>query len=219
MTKDLYEALGVGRKATKADIKKAYRRKAKRAHPDAGGDEDGFKTLALAYRTLSDDGRRERYDRTGDTSNPEDKAFRMAAELLVQVVGQCDVEGEDVVAEAKKWVAGKLADIRQTAERERKQAARFAKAAKRLTVKGDGPNKLSLVLEEGAAQCDQSARQADATAEMIELVDALLDGYRYAVDPKKKYPGPPVAWTTISFGTNFKDKPTKGKLYGKAEEV
>lgn len=57
MAKDLYEVLGVSRDATEADIKKAFRRKARELHPDvnkAPDAEDQFKELNEAYDVLSD---------------------------------------------------------------------------------------------------------------------------------------------------------------------
>ncbi len=68
---DLYELLDVPRSASEDDLKRAYRRKAREHHPDAGGDADTFKAVTHAYQVLSDPQRRSRYDRFGDdgTSN------------------------------------------------------------------------------------------------------------------------------------------------------
>lgn len=63
---DLYAVLDVGRDASPDDIKRAYRRKAREHHPDAGGDEERFKQVTRAYEVLSDPERRRRYDRFGD---------------------------------------------------------------------------------------------------------------------------------------------------------
>lgn len=63
---DLYDVLGVPRGAGDDEIKKAYRRKAREAHPDAGGDEERFKRVQHAYTILSDAERKARYDRFGD---------------------------------------------------------------------------------------------------------------------------------------------------------
>jgi molecular chaperone DnaJ len=66
---DLYVILGVERGATLADVKRAYKRLARRFHPDINpGDRRAaaqFRQIAEAYETLSDPDRRRRYDTTG----------------------------------------------------------------------------------------------------------------------------------------------------------
>lgn len=62
---DYYSILGVSRDASEADIKKAYRSKARKLHPDYGGDEEAFKELSVAYETLSDPKKRQMYDLGG----------------------------------------------------------------------------------------------------------------------------------------------------------
>ncbi len=67
--RDYYEVLGVGRSATKDDMKKAYRKLAMQYHPDRNPNdkqaEENFKEAAEAYEILSDDNKRARYDRFG----------------------------------------------------------------------------------------------------------------------------------------------------------
>jgi molecular chaperone DnaJ len=63
---DLYEVLGLRPDAAAEEIKRAYRRKAREHHPDAGGDAERFKEVTHAYEVLSDPERRARYDRFGD---------------------------------------------------------------------------------------------------------------------------------------------------------
>ncbi|HEY5714003.1 MAG TPA: DnaJ C-terminal domain-containing protein, partial [Candidatus Gracilibacteria bacterium] len=65
MAKDYYEILGLKKGASKADIKKAYRAKAKEHHPDKGGDEKVFKEINQAYETLGDDQKKTQYDQYG----------------------------------------------------------------------------------------------------------------------------------------------------------
>ena len=66
MSKDYYNILGVDRKASKEDVKKAFRKLAHKFHPDKkGGDEAKFKELNEAYSVLSDDKKRAEYDAYG----------------------------------------------------------------------------------------------------------------------------------------------------------
>jgi curved DNA-binding protein len=57
-----YEILGVDRKATSDEIKRAYRKLASQHHPDKGGDKTKFQEIQAAYDTLSDDSRRQQYN-------------------------------------------------------------------------------------------------------------------------------------------------------------
>lgn len=72
MVEDPYTILGVDRKATKEQVKKAYRKRAKKAHPDKGGSNADFSALGSAYALLMDDNARAYYDRTGSTQTPND---------------------------------------------------------------------------------------------------------------------------------------------------
>jgi molecular chaperone DnaJ len=69
MARDYYEILGVSRDADKEDIKQAYRRLARKYHPDVNkesGAEERFKEINQAYEVLSEPETRARYDRFGE---------------------------------------------------------------------------------------------------------------------------------------------------------
>ena len=65
-TQKYYDLIGVEKTASQDEIKKAFRKKALKEHPDKGGDPEKFKDLSVAYEVLSDPEKRKLYDKYGE---------------------------------------------------------------------------------------------------------------------------------------------------------
>src|SRR4030042_233011 len=79
-SKNYYDILGVKRDASEKDVKQAYRRVARKHHPDVNpGDksaESKFKEINAAYEVLSDKDKRQKYDQFGDQWQHADQFAR-----------------------------------------------------------------------------------------------------------------------------------------------
>lgn len=64
-TQELYDVLGVEKKSSASQIKKAYYALARVEHPDKGGDPEKFKKIQAAYEVLKDEDKRKKYDEYG----------------------------------------------------------------------------------------------------------------------------------------------------------
>src|ERR1051325_9779956 len=84
MAKDFYETLGVSKTATEKDIRSAYRRLARKYHPDVNPNdktsEARFKEINAAHDVLSDPEKRKKYDRYGDNWEHADEIERAQAQ-------------------------------------------------------------------------------------------------------------------------------------------
>ncbi|XP_063607967.1 dnaJ homolog subfamily B member 9-like isoform X2 [Penaeus indicus] len=75
--KDYYDVLGISRKATDREIKKAFRKLAVQYHPDKNkepGAEEKFREIAEAYEVLSDEDKKREYDHMGHSAYSQKSA-------------------------------------------------------------------------------------------------------------------------------------------------
>ncbi len=77
MTKNFYKELGLEINATKSEIKSSYRSLVKKHHPDTGGEKERFLAIQIAWETLNDPIKKEKYDEQlltlySQSNNPEE---------------------------------------------------------------------------------------------------------------------------------------------------
>lgn len=93
---DHYATLGVARDASADEIKRAFRRAARHAHPDHGGSHERMQALNQAKDVLTDPSRRARYDagEDGQATTEEEGARELIRKLFAEAV---DIDKDDPV--------------------------------------------------------------------------------------------------------------------------
>lgn len=180
-----YSALGVKPTATTEEIKRAYRRKARKSHPDTGGDREEFKAVAKAYGTLIDPEKRRRYDTYGDEEPLQlDAITRIMAAVLNEVVltalgNNVDLEDLDVVGAVRKQLLVRRAAAEKAIEENTRRAKQLKKAAARLRRKNGRDNVLAKVILEPIPALEEAAKQGPANVALVDKALKLLDEYQY----------------------------------------
>lgn len=183
MKRDPYQTLGVPKSASAAEVKRAYRKRAKRAHPDAGGKPEEFMALQRAYSILSDDERRRRYDETGDDERPSPEAVEAQLAEIVADLAVQNGPSQNLLNLVRIGLKNAALDWRKQRDAARERARKIKNAANRITAKNRA-NVISLVLKAKADQVEAQAQSLDARAREAEEGIALLDCYSYRADPE-----------------------------------
>ena len=183
---DPYEILGIGRDASEEQIKAAYRKKAKTAHPDSGGDVDAFGRLQKAYELLLDPVRRKVFDDTGydvELTDAVDLQALVAIEKLItdMVLDEREPGTFDPVAHMRACL---LAEIRKAhfskSELER-HSDRIRLHIDRL---GERPGKdvVGHMLRARIKAIATAISETEAKINATERACDMLDGYLYVMD-------------------------------------
>ncbi len=143
MTPDLYELLEVDRDATAEELKKAYRRQARRFHPDLNPDdaeaERRFKEVTWAYQVLSDPVRRTQYDRFGRVLSDGRSQGPFGASEEVDLGSLFGNVVRDLFKGRRRGPGRRRQDLRYTVTVSLEEAARGTEKSIRFTRKmGDG---------------------------------------------------------------------------------
>ena len=186
-----YDTLGVGKDAAPEEVKRAFRKRARATHPDAGGKTEEFQAVNAAYQVLSDPGRRRRYDETGDDGAHVDEAAQIlnaVGNLVFQIIEAVDVSKNDVIDLARREIKKAISDSEVHRVQVQKAIAKRERAAKRLT-RRSGQNMLGMMVEHEIGKMKGNITAIDDLIAMRRKMLVLLDDYEYAVD-KEAAPEP-----------------------------
>lgn len=196
---DLYGVLDLDKSASQDAIKKAYRKKAKSAHPDAGGSQSAFEKISRAYMVLSAPDKRAKYDQTGEIEDGADNSgqvpLMMLSELMKQVIAQADIDVTvDVVAKMRECLDSRLRDVEQKLTHLRKDVKRLSKLASRFHSKGQR-NFLRDVVTKKVAQINLAIAEGEGVARHMKAAKELLQDYSFETDAA----APSQQWAEFRF--------------------
>ena len=197
--RDLYAVLGVRRDAKPDTIRRAYRKKAAKLHPDRNpGDpaaDAAYKELVDAYEVLSDPARRQRYDETGDPTAPRTTADGEVLSILVPCMIEClqaitagynggpdAVCKKNVLNAMKTSITGAIARQKDQLKAITNGVKALTNAVGRFSRKDAEPNLLDDVVNTKLREVKAEQARCEAEIEKLQRALAHADRYVYRTD-------------------------------------
>ena len=180
---DPYQLLGLERDADEAAIKAAYRKAAKTAHPDSGGDLERFAALTASYELLKDPVRRKVYDDTGydpQLADATDLKGLMMLETLVNemILDEREPGSFDPVAGLRRKLTDDLLKARFHILELERHRTRVRQHADRIGRRPDN-DVLGAMLRARTQSITEAIRAAETQIAAIERAYDMLEGYSY----------------------------------------
>lgn len=175
--KNYYEMLSVSREATSEQIKKAYLRKAKKLHPDKGGNSDEFNEVKKAFDVLYNEDTRKEYDETGevkDKPNQKEDDITFINDSFVQIVSATyqEIINVDYIKKTKDYFNYNIGQHAANIAFNNSEIRKFSKVITKVIKKNKGENYLSGALE---ARIKQHIKAIDELQEKIDRLKRCID--------------------------------------------
>lgn len=206
--RDPYKTLGVDKKSPPEEIKKAYRKRAKKTHGDAGGSDEEFREVKACYDLLADPVRRQRYDETGQTDEKPTFERQVASELQTLAVltfANGNWKNHDLIGCMKKAIAE---NVQQSLLKKRKAADQIAElkdATVRITRKDDKENFLLVAFQAEQQAAEIALQSIEAQIKLLGAMIVAVDNFSWKVDKRPH---------ATSFPTMTIGDPELARLFG-----
>jgi curved DNA-binding protein CbpA len=175
-----YETLGVPKDAGEAQIKSAYKNKARKAHPDRkGGNADTMSQLNIAKDILLSPSRRHRYDTGGETTR-EKTIDEEAISCVMQIFSQLIQMPQRI--NIPKVAMMKLEEIRGKKRHEQSEAKKQREVIKQriseVLYEGDGENLFDNLVRSMIGQLDEAIEKLEREIEIVKRAHEIVKLYK-----------------------------------------
>lgn len=187
--KNPYDTLGVSKNATNADIKKAYRKKAQKSHPDKNGTTEEFQEVAKAYSILSDSSKRDYFDKTGEEQRKasENEAIEVLVGLAINLCIQHDIQHSNIVNIIQQILKDQQHRHYNSKNQLTQQAVKLESAANRFSTKEGIENVIKAGILREADKVRARVTDVENSIETGDKLLILLQEYSYRTDPVQHY--------------------------------
>ena len=183
----LYDVLGVNSDASNEEIKKSFREKAKKYHPDSSeGDRDTFEKIKHASLVLLDPTKRKRYDETGEEDSGPDhtqtEAMTIIMSILGKILAQDSPQRMNITSIIKTNLEGMKKEGYESIENIKTEINKFEKLEKRFIKKNKGPNIFSISMRSNIRRSEEQIENCNKKIAVIDLAIQIMGDYSFEVE-------------------------------------
>lgn len=190
-----YETLGVPKTATDAEIKRAFRKKASKAHPDKeGGSSEKMVALNKAWMCLGDTQKRIRYDQTGDEGDgpsPEQRGQGILVSFFNKELE--NGSGKNVISSVRKEMNKHIKDGEKFFSKFDVEMKKFLKSQKNIRKKNPGFSILHEILNQKIRTLElnrlELTKELGDAKEALKLLDEYEEEYEEDLTPTREKNG------------------------------
>lgn len=170
-----YETLGVDPKASADEVKRAYRKKAAKAHPDRGGDGDKMAELNKAHEVLVDPRRRQIYDSTGENGGrPVDEQAHKGLQDAFAAALEADLP--NLVVGARRVLQLQRDDLNKRLHQAQRKVVKLLSRRDKVRSKTK-VNIVHALIDQAVQDLDALVANAEEALQVNAAVSKLLDAY------------------------------------------
>lgn len=172
-----YKTLDIEENATPQEVKKAYKKKASKAHPDAGGNDNEMAEINVAYSVLSKPDRRKRYDETGD-DKPDIGIEEKAKQILLKEFSDYfnSLKNENVIVCARESIKEKIEDLKRGLNKGKNALKYMQSNLDKVKIK-EGVNLAKMILENNIKNIEQEIIEVNDKINTFDMALIELDKY------------------------------------------
>lgn len=178
-----YDTLNVARDATQDEIKSAFRRAARAAHPDReGGDTEQMARVNRAYQVLGDPAARAQYDQTGEEpAPPNDPGLAVLVQLFERAITECD---GDVLAFCHRELDQAISSLKDDENSVRRQLQKLIKKRDCLKTKDGRTNLFASMVDHKVTEQEAQLRSIASGEKSAQLAKDHLASYESTFVPE-----------------------------------
>lgn len=173
---DPYQTLNIPRDASAADVRKAYRRKSSKAHPDKGGSDQAMAEINRAYEVLGDPQRRLQYDQTGETA-PRPSIEVEARAALLEIFSKLLAHDDINITQQARAVLVNTKALAESQRAELKQRRKVLEKRRSKVKTKSGENLVHQLIDQQLAGINHALAQIEHNGLVFVQVMELLASY------------------------------------------